>query len=101
MVPTAAQTTSFFCDGDQMGILQAMVAQLQIEGITTISDLADFEKETLQQMADNLRKPGGQVPDPTLLQLQGQQSPHRHLSSVQSHNIVLLWHANWSGTTIP
>ena len=64
MVLTTVQTTSFFCDGDQMGIPQAMVAQLQIEGITTISDLADFEKETLQQMADNLRKPGGRVPDP-------------------------------------
>ena len=64
MVLTAAQTTAFFRDGDQMGIPQATVAQLQIEGITTISDLADFEKETLQQMADNLRKPGGRVPDP-------------------------------------
>ena len=64
MVLTAAQTTAFFHDGDQMGIPQATVAQLQIEGVMTISDLADFEKETLQQMADNLRKPGGQVPDP-------------------------------------
>ena len=40
------------------------MAQLQIEGIMMIADLADFEKETLQQMADNLRKPGGWVPDP-------------------------------------
>ena len=64
MVLTAAQMTDFFRDGDQMGIPQATVAHLQIEGITTISDLADFEKETLQQMADNLRKPGGRVPDP-------------------------------------
>ena len=47
-----------------MGIPQATVAQLQIEGITTISDPVDFEKETLQQMADNLRKPRGRVPDP-------------------------------------
>ena len=44
----AVQMTSFFRDGDQMGILQATVAQLQVEGITTISDLADFDKETLQ-----------------------------------------------------
>ena len=64
MVLTAAQTTAFFRDADQMGIPQATVAQLQIEVITTIADLADFEKETLQQMADNLRKPGGWVPDP-------------------------------------
>ena len=64
MVLTAAQTMAFFCDGDQMGIPQTTVAQLQIEGITTISDLADFEKETLQKMTDNLWKPGGRVPDP-------------------------------------
>ena len=64
MVLTATQTTAFFHDGDQMGIPQATVAQLQIEGIATISDLADFEKETLQQMADILQKPGGRVPDP-------------------------------------
>ena len=64
MALTAAQTTAFFRDGDQMGIPQATVDQLQIEVITTISDMADFEKETLQQMANNLRKPGGRVPDP-------------------------------------
>ena len=64
MVLTAAPTTAFFRDGDQMGIPQATGAQVQIEGITTSSDLADFEKETLQQTADNLWKPGGRVPDP-------------------------------------
>ena len=65
MVLTAAQTTSFFRDADQMGIPQATVTQLQVEGITTLSDLADFDKDTLQQVADNLRKPGGRIPDPT------------------------------------
>ena len=29
-----------------------------------VADLADFEKESLQQLADNLRKPGGRVADP-------------------------------------
>ena len=64
MVLTAAQMTAFFRDGDQMGIPQATVAQLQIEGIMTMSDLADFEKETMQEMVDNLRNPGERVPDP-------------------------------------
>ena len=41
-----------------------MVIQLQVEGITGIHDLADFDKDTLQQLADNLRKPAGHVPDP-------------------------------------
>ena len=29
-----------------------------------VADLADFEKQELQQLADNLRKPGGRIPDP-------------------------------------
>ena len=37
---------------------------MQQEGIQSVADLADFEKQSLQQLADNLRKPGGRVPDP-------------------------------------
>ena len=37
--------------------------QMQLEGIQSIADLADFEKDSLQQLADNLRKPGGRIPD--------------------------------------
>ena len=29
-----------------------------------VSDLVDFDKNSLQQLADNLRRPGGRVPDP-------------------------------------
>ena len=29
-----------------------------------VADLADFEKQEVQQLADNLRKPGGRIPDP-------------------------------------
>ena len=59
MVLTAAQTTTFFEHADQMGIPHATVLQLQSEGITLVSDLADFNKDSLQQLADNLRRPGG------------------------------------------
>ena len=48
MVVTAAQTTAFFNNPDQMGIPHATVIQLQVEGITGIQDLADFDKDTLQ-----------------------------------------------------
>ena len=48
-----------------MEIPHAMVIQLQTEGITTIGDLADFEKDSLQQLADNLCCPGGRIPDPS------------------------------------
>ena len=64
MVLTAAQTTAFFEDAGQMGIPHATVVQLAHEGIETVDDLADFDKDSLQQVADNLRRPGGRVPDP-------------------------------------
>ena len=63
MVLIAAQTTAFFEHEDQMGIPHVIVVQLQAKGITSVSDLADFNKDSLQQLADNLRRPGGQVPD--------------------------------------
>ena len=64
MVLTAAQTTTFFEHAHQMGIPHATVLQLQSEGITLVSDLADFDKDSLQQLVDNLRRPGGRVLDP-------------------------------------
>ena len=64
MVHTAAQMTTFFKDDEQMGIPHTTVIQLQTEGITTVGDLADFEKDSLQQIADNLHCPGGRIPDP-------------------------------------
>ena len=64
MVLTAARTTAFFEHADQMGIPHVTVVQLQAEGITSVSDLADFNKDSLQQPADNIRHPGGCVPDP-------------------------------------
>ena len=51
MVITAVQTMAFFENPDQMGIPHATVVQLQVEGITVIQDLADFDKDTLQQLA--------------------------------------------------
>ena len=65
MVLTAAQTTAFFEQGDQMGIPHATVLQLWREGIDSVDDLSDFDKDTLQQVADNLRRPGGRIQDPT------------------------------------
>ena len=86
MVVTTAQTTAFFENPDQMGIPHAMVIQLQVEGITGIQDLTDFDKDTLQQLADNLRKLAGYVLDAILLQLRLYQ--HLHLCSVQNHSIA-------------
>ena len=65
MVLMAAQATTFFEDNEQMGIPHAMVIPLQIERIMTVGDLADFEKDSLQQLADNLCCPGGRIADPS------------------------------------
>ena len=64
MVLTPAQTTTFFEHAEQMGIPYTTVMQLQSEGITVVADLADFDKTSLQQLADILRCPGGRVLDP-------------------------------------
>jgi hypothetical protein len=64
MVLTAAQTVAFFQEEAQMGIPNPTVVQMQAEGITNVQDLADSDKESPQQLADSLRRPGGRVPDP-------------------------------------
>ena len=64
MVIAAPQTIAYFDENAQMGIPHDTVIQLQNEGITMVNDLADFDKDSLSQLADNLRKPGGGVPDP-------------------------------------
>ena len=79
MVLTAAQTTSFFENADQMGVQHATVVQLALEGIQTVDDLADFDKQALQQLADNLRRPGGRVPNPDQEQLLDQLFQHQPL----------------------
>ena len=60
MVLTVAQTTNFFQQNAQMDIPAATVAQLVNEGISTVDDLMDFDKDSLEQVANNLRRlPGG------------------------------------------
>ena len=64
MVLTAAQVTAFFELPAGMAIPHETRIQLQEEGIDDVGDLVDFDKETLKQVADNLRRPGGRVPNP-------------------------------------
>ena len=47
MVFTAAQTTAFFENPDQMGIPHKTMVQMQEGGFQTVADLADFEKQSL------------------------------------------------------
>ena len=95
MVLTAAQTTAFFKHGDQMGIPHFTMVQLQAEGITSVSDLADLNKDSLQQLADNLRHPGGCVTDPNPAAQPGSTIPTPHLILVLSPKDESLLHAIW------
>ena len=54
MVLTAAQMAAFFEHDAQMGIPHKIMVQMAIEGITTTSDLAEFDKDSLEQLATNL-----------------------------------------------
>ena len=56
MVLIAAQTTAFFENADQMGIPNATVVQLAVEGIASVDDLGEFSKEDINNLADSLRR---------------------------------------------
>ena len=64
MVFTGNQTNAFFTSPDQMGVPDDTYDQLQVEGITTVDDLAEFDSDAFKQITDSLRRPGGRIPDP-------------------------------------
>ena len=61
MVLTVTQTTAFFENPGQMAIPNVTRVQLAVEGITMVADLINFDKDLLDQVANNLRLPGGGV----------------------------------------
>ena len=99
MVLTDAQTTAFFKNADQMGVQHAMVVQLALEGIQSVDNLADFDKEALQQLADNLRRPGEE--SPTLIQVQPLVQLSQHQLSCLGQNPRNTWESpgNWFDIT--
>ena len=56
MVLTNAQTASFFTDAVQMGLSNATVNRLVTEGITAVSDLSEFKKEDIDNLATAIRR---------------------------------------------
>ena len=47
-----------------MAIPRNRRVQLSTEGLGMLDDLSDFDDKTLKQVVENLRKPGGTIPDP-------------------------------------
>ena len=75
MVFTAAQITAFFQDNDQLAISPETRVQLATEGLASVDDLSEFDPDSLKQLTDNLRRPGGRIQDPNPNAAQGATIP--------------------------
>ena len=64
MVITAAQTTAFFSEPGQMALPASTRIAIAQERLEDLADLVEFDERSLKQITDNLRRPGGRVPDP-------------------------------------
>ena len=64
MVFTTAQTTALFTDLSQMALPRATRATIGEEGLNDIDDLVEFDSDSMKQITDNIRRPGGRIPDP-------------------------------------
>ena len=58
---TKDQNTFFFTNIKQMEVTKEMLTQLGLEGIKKVEDLAEFSKDNWKQVAENLKRPGGQM----------------------------------------
>ena len=101
MVLTPAPTTAFFENTDQIGMQHATEVQLAQEGIQSVDDLADFDKEALQQLADNLQRQGGESPIPIQVQLLVRLSQCQLSSLGQNPRKARASPVNWFDTTTP
>ena len=64
MVFTQAALAQFFTAQDQMAIPEATRQQLALEGITSVGDFSEFDKDGVKQLANNLQRTGRRIPDP-------------------------------------
>ena len=75
---------------DHIGIPQETVLQTQNKGITTITDLVEFDKDTTNQISDNLYHPSGRIPDLTSGAAVGAKTPTPpFMFGAKSQNIIL------------
>ena len=64
IIITADQVRALFCADNQMTIPVATIVQLVQEGIEHLDDLQNFDKDSLKDVANNLRNTGGRIPHP-------------------------------------
>ena len=75
MVFTAAEAQAFFTDVDQMALPPTTLLGLLDEGMQEPADLSEFYDDDLKQVANNLRKPSGTIPNPNFEE--GSDEPER------------------------
>ena len=76
MVLPDAQISAIFEEIPQLVILHATRQQLQHEGIDNVDYLFDSDKCTPKQVADNLRRPGGQSTNRNTIFIEGETIPN-------------------------
>ena len=59
---TQGQITTFFTDANYLGIAPETQAQLILEGMDAVDDLAKFDKRSIEQMASSFRRMQPVVP---------------------------------------
>ena len=64
MIVTATQTTDFFTEPGYMDLPANTRLLISQEGLEDLDDLVEFDEKSLNQITENLRLPGGRVPDP-------------------------------------
>ena len=79
MVLTAAQTTAFFENADQMGVQHATVVQLALEGIQTVDDSLTSTKKHFNNWRITSNARGVESPTPIQVQLLDRLSQHQPL----------------------
>ena len=66
---TGSETNLLFETNNQMDIPNTTVAHIVNEGIYKVTNIPPFDKDTLQDITENIRRPGGRVPDPNYIDL--------------------------------
>ena len=101
MVLTAVHKITFFENANQMGVQHAIVAQLAQEGIQSVDEITDFDKEALQQMPDNLQRLGARVPNPDQGAAVGETIPTQAFVFGQNPRNACVSPVDWFDITTP
>ena len=98
MVLTAAQTTLFFENTDQMGVQHATVVQLALEGMEQLTTSLTLTKKHFNNWRTIFDVRGAEFPTPIQGQLLDGPFQHQPLSLEQNPRNVWVLHVNWFST---